>query len=74
MIATLPFLFGLQQLVEGLVWIEGRAGDARHVAQYSLLNMFFTWIAWPIWVPVSAYFLESGALERHVWQPRLAPS
>lgn len=61
MIATLPFLFGLQQLVEGLIWIEGRAGNAHHVAQYSLLYMFFTWIAWPIWAPVSAYFLESGA-------------
>ncbi len=61
MIATLPFLFGLQQLVEGLVWIEGRAGNAHHVAQYSLLYMFFTWIAWPIWVPVSAYFIERGA-------------
>lgn len=60
MIATLPFLFGLQQLVEGMVWIEGRAGNLHHVAQYSLLYMFFTWIAWPIWVPLSAYFLESG--------------
>lgn len=61
MIATLPLLFGLQQLVEGLVWIEGYVGNAHHVAQYSLLYMFFTWIAWPIWVPVSAYFLERGA-------------
>ncbi len=61
MIATLPFLFGLQQLVEGLVWIEGQAGSMHHVAQYSLLYMFFTWIVWPIWVPVSAYFLERGA-------------
>lgn len=61
MIATLPFLFGLQQLVEGLVWIEGHAGNAHHIAQYSLLYMFFTWIVWPIWVPVSAYFLERSA-------------
>ncbi len=37
MIATLPFLFGLQQLVEGLVWIEGQAGSMQHVAQYKLL-------------------------------------
>ena len=27
----------------------------------TLLYMFFTWIAWPIWAPVSAYFLEYGA-------------
>jgi len=61
MIATLPLLFGLQQLIEGLVWINGHAGDADRVGQYSLLYMFFTWIAWPIWAPVSAYFLEYGA-------------
>ena len=61
MIATLPLLFGLQQLVEGLIWIEGHAGDPHHVAQYSLLYMFFTWIAWPVWAPLSAYFLECGA-------------
>lgn len=61
MIATLPLLFGMQQLVEGLIWIEGHAGNTHRVGQYSLLYMFFTWIAWPIWVPVSAYFLERGA-------------
>ncbi|CDN95854.1 hypothetical protein BN949_05026 [Agrobacterium tumefaciens] len=60
MVATLPFLFGLQQLVEGMVWIEGQAGNEHHVARYSLIYMFFTWIAWPIWAPVSAYFLERG--------------
>ncbi|KNY11877.1 hypothetical protein AKG11_32665 [Shinella sp. SUS2] len=60
MIATLPLLFGLQQLVEGLIWIEGHAGNTHRVGQYSLLYMFFTWIAWPIWVPLSAYFLEGG--------------
>ncbi len=61
MIAALPLLFGIQQLVEGLIWIEGHAGNTHRVGQYSLLYMFFTWIAWPIWVPVSAYFLERGA-------------
>jgi len=61
MVATLPLLFGIQQLLEGLIWIEGEAGNAMRIGQYSLLYMFFTWIAWPIWVPVSAYFLEAGA-------------
>lgn len=61
MIASLPFLFGLQQLAEGLVWTAGHAGDAHGVERYSLVYMFFTWIAWPIWVPISAFFVESGA-------------
>lgn len=28
------------------------------VSQASLAYMFFTWVAWPVWVPVSAYCLE----------------
>lgn len=63
-IGTLPLLFGLQQFVEGLVWTAGAAGDAALASQYSLVYMFFTWIVWPIWVPLSAYAIETGARRR----------
>lgn len=68
MIATLPALFGLQQLVEGLIWTAGQAGDGARVDRYALIYMFFTWIVWPIWVPLSAYFIEKGG-RRHVILP-----
>ncbi|MFZ5673240.1 MAG: DUF6629 family protein [Pseudomonadota bacterium] len=68
MIATLPALFGVQQLVEGMIWTAGHAGDAARVDQYALIYMFFTWIVWPIWVPVSAYFIEKGG-RRHTILP-----
>lgn len=57
-ICTLPLLFGIQQLFEGLVWIGDASGDMTEVGRYSLGYMFFSWIAWPVWVPVSTYFLE----------------
>jgi hypothetical protein len=28
------------------------------VARYSMAYMFFSWLAWPVWVPFSTYFLE----------------
>lgn len=56
-IATLPLLFGLQQGFEGAVWVAN--GNAGLVAQFSLAYMFFSWLAWPVWVPFSVYFLES---------------
>lgn len=56
-IAALPLLFGLQQGFEGAVWMAN--GDATLVERYSLAYMFFSWLAWPIWIPFSAYFLES---------------
>ena len=55
-LATLPLLFGLQQALEGMVWISD--GNAILVERYSLAYMFFSWMAWPIWVPFSVYFIE----------------
>jgi len=57
-ICALPFLFGLQQLFEGMVWRAGEAGDMAAVGRYSLAYMFFSWLAWPVWVPAATYFVE----------------
>lgn len=57
-LAALPFLFGVQQAFEGLVWRAGAVGDPRGVAAFSLGYMFFSWLAWPVWTPLAAYFLE----------------
>jgi hypothetical protein len=65
-IATLPLLFGLQQLAEGLVWSSGARADRAWVDTFSLAYMFFSWLAWPVWVPVSTYFLEP-CRRRHVY-------
>jgi hypothetical protein len=55
---TLPLLFGLQQFSEGAIWIAGDRGYSDWVDYLSLTYMFFSWLAWPIWIPFSVYFLE----------------
>jgi len=57
-VCALPLLFGLQQLLEGFVWTSGASGDLDLVKLYAVGYMFFSWLAWPIWVPFSIYFLE----------------
>lgn len=59
-LAALPVLFGLQQYFEGMVWLAGADRDTGSVSSYSLAYMFFAWIAWPVWVPISGYFIETG--------------
>lgn len=59
-IGTLPLLFGMQQFSEGVVWIAGERALPDLVRQASLVYMFFSWLAWPVWVPFSTYFLEPG--------------
>lgn len=65
-IAALPVLFGLQQLAEGLVWTAGQRGWGGWIETYSLAYMFFSWLAWPVWVPLSTYFLEP-CRRRHLY-------
>lgn len=59
-LAALPAFFGIQQVMEGFVWVAGARGDADSIAGFSLAYMFFAWVVWPVWVPVSTYFIESG--------------
>src|SRR3990172_2351030 len=56
--AALPIFFGLQQLLEGLVWTGNALSSDTMVQRFSLAYMFFSWLAWPVWVPLSTYFLE----------------
>jgi hypothetical protein len=65
-LATLPLLFGIQQLFEGLVWTGNTLSSDKMVERYSVAYMFFSWLAWPIWVPLSTYFLEP-CRRRHVY-------
>ena len=57
-ISALPALLGLQQLSEGFVWLAGAGDDRATVEIFSLIYMFFSWIAWPVWIPFSVYFIE----------------
>lgn len=57
-LSALPVLFSVQQLMDGLVWRSGEAGDQAAVLRYSLAYMFFSWLAWPVWVPFATYFIE----------------
>lgn len=57
-LCTLPLLFGLQQLFDGMVWLSGEESDLDALRRYSIAYMFFAWLAWPIWIPFATYFVE----------------
>ena len=67
MLAMVPWLFALQQFCDGLVWLsfvhtKFRAYQSLFV--YSFL--FFAFILWPIWIPVSVYAIESVKTKRKI--------
>ena len=57
-LAALPIMLGLQQFMEGMVWVTGASANPSSSEPYSLAYMFFAWIGWPLWLPLSAYFIE----------------
>lgn len=59
--ASIPLLFGLQQLTEGLLWMSIPNTEkhlTKEIATYTFL--FFAQILWPILVPVSLYLIEKN--------------
>lgn len=65
-LAFLPLFFGLQQLFEGLIWTTSSLGNFGGVETFSLAYMFFSWLVWPVWIPYSAFFLET-CRRRHLY-------
>ena len=64
--ASIPLLFGLQQIVEGMLWLSFRF-DAPHlnVAMTYLFSMF-SHVLWPVLVPFAIGSLETVAWRRRV--------
>ena len=55
-LAIIPFVFGIQQFIEGVQWLYLNSGSSSLIAGYSFL--FFALIFWPFYVPFSVFLLD----------------
>ncbi len=62
--ALIPVLFGIQQLIEGALWLTfpDKAPWLNTFLTYAY--SMFSHVLWPIYVPIAVYFLESVAWRR----------
>lgn len=59
--AAIPFIFGIQQLSEGVLWLSLPKSDLHELQKYATYTfLFFAQIVWPILVPVSILHLEKN--------------
>lgn len=66
-LALMPLFAGLQQFMEGNVWM-GMTGDDAFTVQWGAMGfMFFTWFMWPVWIPFCVYVLEPDNSRRKPW-------
>lgn len=62
--ASIPFVFGLQQLLEGLIWNFLHAGYHVLAHNFSIAYLFFAFFWWPVIIPVSVYRIETDAVRK----------
>lgn len=60
-LACWPLLFGLQQAVEGFVWLGLDVKTVTLIKTASLVFLFFSHFFWLVWAPLSAFFLENNS-------------
>ncbi|OIP65760.1 MAG: hypothetical protein COV32_00870 [Candidatus Yonathbacteria bacterium CG10_big_fil_rev_8_21_14_0_10_43_136] len=64
--ASLPFLFGIQQFIEGGVWLSFQYGlpYLNQIATYSF--MLFAYIFWPVFIPFAVGLLETDSHRKKI--------
>jgi len=63
-IALMPVFAGLQQFMEGNVWLGMTGSDPFTVVWGAMGFMFFTWFMWPVWIPFGVFVLEPAGSRR----------
>lgn len=65
--ASIPFIFGVQQLAEGALWLtlpHPEYVNTQRLATYVFL--FFAQIVWPLWVPTAILLAEKKETRKNI--------
>jgi len=59
--AAIPLMFGIQQFIEGWLWLALQNDEYRFLESAATFGfLIFAQLIWPVWVPLSTYQLESN--------------
>jgi len=65
-LAALPLAFGVQQLLEGGVWVSLQTGAVPAGQVFALGFLFFSHCFWLFWVPFSIFWLEERPVPKQI--------
>lgn len=67
MFASIPLIFGMQQLAEGVLWLTLPNPDYVYTQKvFTHVFLFFAQVLWPMWVPVAILLLEKKATRTNI--------
>ena len=64
--ASIPALFGVQQLVEGALWLTLPAGGSHLNDILTHIYALFSHVLWPIFVPIAVFLIEPDMRRRRL--------
>ncbi|MBF2089938.1 MAG: hypothetical protein IGR80_15560 [Synechococcales cyanobacterium K44_A2020_017] len=67
-LAVFPLAFGIQQAIEGMVWLGLDANNSAMVAAAATGFIFFSHGFWLVWTPFMALMIETRSRLRRLWQ------
>jgi len=62
--AILPLLFGMQQLLEGVVWLTVNSEQSYLLWPAAFGFLFFSHFLWLLWIPFSSFLTETNHTKR----------
>lgn len=63
--ASIPFVFGVQQIAEGVLWRTLPNPDYLNTQKvFTYIFLFFAQVLWPLWVPIAILLLEKNATRK----------
>ncbi len=60
--ASIPLLFGIQQIVEGVVWLSFGSVTLHSIA--TTMFVMFSHVFWPIFVPLAIWLIEKNPIRK----------
>jgi len=65
-LAAFPMFFGVQQFIEGVLWLNLGGFYAEYTQASALGFLFFVYLFWPVFVPLAARALDERPLPRRI--------
>lgn len=67
MFASIPVIFAIQQIAEGILWLTlTKANMPSLQNSMTYLYLIIDQIVWPVWIPLSIFFLEKNQLQKRI--------
>ena len=68
--ASIPLIFGIQQIIEGCVWLSVGMPALNGIISFAFL--MFAYVLWPVFVPIAIRLMEKDALRKKILEPFVA--